>query len=253
MLLHINIEPEYLDVNVHPTKMELRFRNGEQVYQMIFQAISQALAHKELIPQVDLVKREEEKALEEAERKAPHPEPFEVRRQEAMGQKPSAPTVTQKPSPVYKSEAIYGKIAESRTELVPEQPAEKPKPVVAQQHNPIPKEEPRQAVVPQRAEEPVLQPEKPDATEDFPGKGAGGGENGFLRRVHRERGCPYSYGGSVCGTSGRADFRLQPGGDPPVRAASPEMACSRLYGYGRTDPFVDPGGTESHTAGTAEL
>lgn len=167
VLLHINIEPEYLDVNVHPTKMELRFRNGEQVYQMIFQAISQALAHKELIPQVDLVKREEEKALEEAERKAPHPEPFEVRRQEAMGQKPSAPTVTQKPSPVYKSEAIYGKIAESRTELVPEQPAEKPKPVVAQQHNPIPKEEPRQAVVPQRAEEPVPQPEKPQQLDLF--------------------------------------------------------------------------------------
>ena len=85
VLLHISIEPEYLDVNVHPTKMELRFRNGEQVYQMIFQAISQALSHKELIPQVDLVKREEEKALEEAQKKAPHPEPFEVKRK-ATGQ-----------------------------------------------------------------------------------------------------------------------------------------------------------------------
>lgn len=149
VLLHINIEPEYLDVNVHPTKMELRFRNGEQVYQMIFQAISQALAHKELIPQVDLVKREEEKALEEAQKKAPHPEPFEVRRQAVMGQKPGASGDMQtqgfgqtipgqaqisggnqmvsqperQASPVYKSEAIYGKIAESRTELVPEPPA----------------------------------------------------------------------------------------------------------------------------------
>ena len=118
VLLHISIEPEYLDVNVHPTKMELRFRNGEQVYQMIFQAISQALSHKELIPQVDLVKREEEKALEEAQKKAPHPEPFEVKRQAAMVQK-SDESRTMQP-PIYKSEAVYGKIAESRAELEPE-------------------------------------------------------------------------------------------------------------------------------------
>ena len=129
VLLHISIEPEYLDVNVHPTKMELRFRNGEQVYQMIFQAISQALSHKELIPQVDLVKREEEKALEEAQKRAPHPEPFEVKRQAAMVQKPGesrtmqpqepAKSRTMQPS-IYKSEAVYGKIAESRAELEPE-------------------------------------------------------------------------------------------------------------------------------------
>ena len=129
VLLHISIEPEYLDVNVHPTKMELRFRNGEQVYQMLFQAISQALSHKELIPQVDLVKREEEKALEEAQKKAPHPEPFEVKRQAAMVQKsdesrtmqPQEPAKsrTMQP-PIYKSEAVYGKIAESRAELEPE-------------------------------------------------------------------------------------------------------------------------------------
>ncbi len=129
VLLHISIEPEYLDVNVHPTKMELRFRNGEQVYQMIFQAISQALSHKELIPQVDLVKREEEKALEEAQKRAPHPEPFEVKRQAAMVQKsdesrtmqPQEPAKsrTMQP-PIYKSEAVYGKIAESRAEPEPE-------------------------------------------------------------------------------------------------------------------------------------
>lgn len=132
VLLHISIEPEYLDVNVHPTKMELRFRNGEQVYQMIFQAISQALSHKELIPQVDLVKREEEKALEEAQKRAPHPEPFEVKRQAAMVQEPAksrtmqpqepvkSRTMQPQGSPIYKNEEIYGKIAESRVELVPE-------------------------------------------------------------------------------------------------------------------------------------
>ena len=127
--IHFKINPAIIDVNVHPTKMELRFRNGEQVYQMIFQAISQALSHKELIPQVDLVKRKEEKALEEAQKKAPHPEPFEVKRQAAMVQKPGesrtmqpqepAKSRTMQP-PIYKSEAVYGKIAESRAEPEPE-------------------------------------------------------------------------------------------------------------------------------------
>ena len=129
VLLHISIEPEYLDVNVHPTKMELRFRNGEQVYQMIFQAISQALSHKELIPQVDLVKQEEEKALKEAQKRAPHPEPFEVKRQAAMVQKtgesktmqPQEPAKSRTMQPsIYKSEAVYGKIAESRVDPEPE-------------------------------------------------------------------------------------------------------------------------------------
>ncbi len=85
VLLHIRIEPEYLDVNVHPTKMELRFRDAEQIYQMIYQAVSGALAQKELIPQVSLEKKEKtaeerktEKLLE------PRPEPFEVKRKSGL-------------------------------------------------------------------------------------------------------------------------------------------------------------------------
>lgn len=78
-LLHLTIEPEYLDVNVHPTKMELRFREGERIYQMIYQAVSDALAHKELIPKVSLTEEKEEKKADSLI-KQPHPEPFETRR-----------------------------------------------------------------------------------------------------------------------------------------------------------------------------
>lgn len=80
-MLHFRIEPELLDVNVHPTKMELRFRDGEMVYHLVFQAVSQALAHKELIPEVELVKRENGRA--QALMK-PLPEPFEKKRRMAM-------------------------------------------------------------------------------------------------------------------------------------------------------------------------
>lgn len=80
VLLHLNIEPEYLDVNVHPTKMELRFRDGERIYKMICHAISETLAQKELIPQVSLDKKAEIQKQKQEEKQAPHPEPFEVRR-----------------------------------------------------------------------------------------------------------------------------------------------------------------------------
>ena len=88
VLLHLTIEPEYLDVNVHPTKMELRFRDGEKIYQMIYHAVSEALSEKELIPQVTFDKRKEEKRQENEEKKAEirafHPEPFEVKRRSEL-------------------------------------------------------------------------------------------------------------------------------------------------------------------------
>ena len=53
-MLHLSIDPETLDVNVHPTKMELRFSDGEYVFNRTLEAVGEALAHKELIPQVTL-------------------------------------------------------------------------------------------------------------------------------------------------------------------------------------------------------
>ncbi len=51
-VLHIEIDSSLLDVNVHPSKMELRFRNAEEIYQNIINAIRYALTHRELIPEV---------------------------------------------------------------------------------------------------------------------------------------------------------------------------------------------------------
>lgn len=85
-LLHFTIEPEYLDVNVHPTKMELRFRDGERIYQLVRDMVSDALSHKELIPEVDLEKTQGKQKEEKQEREQENqrPEPFERRRLEAM-------------------------------------------------------------------------------------------------------------------------------------------------------------------------
>ena len=86
--LHISIDGSLLDVNVHPTKMELRFRNQEQIYPYILKLIGDTLLGKELIPEsvCDDEKTEKDKInneLKEQKKQVaykPLAEPFEVNR-----------------------------------------------------------------------------------------------------------------------------------------------------------------------------
>ena len=54
VVLHIEIDGEHVDVNVHPTKMELRFNNQQEVYNSIYAAVDQGLHAQELIPHVEV-------------------------------------------------------------------------------------------------------------------------------------------------------------------------------------------------------
>ncbi len=53
-MLQFTIDQSFLDVNVHPAKMELRFRDGEMIYRMVYHSLSMALSKRELIPKVSL-------------------------------------------------------------------------------------------------------------------------------------------------------------------------------------------------------
>lgn len=98
-MLHFTIDPQSLDVNVHPTKMELRFSDGEKIYNSVLKAVSNALAHKELIPEVELEPKKEEKPKETAKHPAPRPEPFEVQRRKNLT--PPAPSLQERPPVTY--------------------------------------------------------------------------------------------------------------------------------------------------------
>ena len=137
-LLHFTIEPELIDVNVHPSKMELRFKDGEAVYQMVYHAVTSALSGKELIPTASLPEPRvpnqpevsgQQKTQSQAEGyshpknrsasdngsfpKAPSshgPEPFEKKRMEAMG------IVKEPPSPYGKEPPVPPSAEEKKEE-----------------------------------------------------------------------------------------------------------------------------------------
>ena len=79
--LHIEMEGNDLDVNVHPRKMEVRFARGPEVYDAIYETVRRALTKREMIPQVSVGREEPKPVLKAPVQKSVEvPEPFEVKR-----------------------------------------------------------------------------------------------------------------------------------------------------------------------------
>lgn len=112
-MLQFTIDQSFLDVNVHPAKMELRFRDGEMIYKMVYHSLSMALSKKELIPEVELTSREKRgdaPALKPVRPAQPRPEPFETRRLKSQQSSPGEESfAAEKP-------AAYGRPESDRTE-----------------------------------------------------------------------------------------------------------------------------------------
>ena len=77
-VLYFTFDQSTLDVNVHPSKMELRFDHNQEIYKQLYDVTYGALAHRNLIPDVPVEEQKEKR--EERVYKDPIPEPFEKRR-----------------------------------------------------------------------------------------------------------------------------------------------------------------------------
>ena len=115
-VLHLTLDTQALDVNVHPAKMEVRFQNGELIYQAVYQAVSEALHEKELIPEIsfDSEKKSGQKQEPVGNREIKRtPEPFETKRLAAV----TAPM----PNQVKEKEVPYGSFGKPKA-VLPEKP-----------------------------------------------------------------------------------------------------------------------------------
>lgn len=99
-VLNFSMEGSSLDINVHPTKMELRFADNMAIYQFVSETVRQALSHRELIPRVTVGR--EDKTGEKGQKaagqssgpsKPSFPEPFEKARR-SMAAEPPMPYST---------------------------------------------------------------------------------------------------------------------------------------------------------------
>ncbi len=76
-VLNFEMEPQEIDVNVHPAKMQIRIHRGKELYTFLSEAVMSRLREIEMIPDVVLEKETEEKV-----HAMKAPEPFETKRRE---------------------------------------------------------------------------------------------------------------------------------------------------------------------------
>ena len=97
--LHIYIDSKLIDINVHPTKMELRFSNNEDVRNFLYSVVSEALSEKILIPEVtvgnDTVRSKAKPPVESKQSAGIGAEPFEAKRRELDKRSVEKPKATE--------------------------------------------------------------------------------------------------------------------------------------------------------------
>lgn len=129
-VLYLAMDEELMDVNVHPTKMEVRFANGEQLYQTLLGMLRDTLQGRDLVPEVSV---HEEKT--------------------GAGEKPQAPAKTE-PAPRAPQPFERNRISEIRRSIAKDSPYE-----LKYAPRPLPQPQPEQKTGTQEQPAAVSEPE----------------------------------------------------------------------------------------------
>lgn len=84
-VLYLTLPPEKCDVNVHPTKMEFKYDNERELFEIITRTIRETLTHREIIPKENSEDKNKVAGQDKKGKAAPEkpPEPFETERKHA--------------------------------------------------------------------------------------------------------------------------------------------------------------------------
>jgi len=65
VVLNITVDESLIDVNVHPTKLDIKFSNQEDLFELVFKMIRDKITKKTLIPNIEILNRDTYFKLEE--------------------------------------------------------------------------------------------------------------------------------------------------------------------------------------------
>ena len=95
--LYLSLPYECVDVNVHPSKLELKFTDSEAIYELAYNAVRDTLSGKNMIVKASLSEEQDQKEIKKENEKRLNethiPEPFEIK-------KPVTPVVQEIKKPV---------------------------------------------------------------------------------------------------------------------------------------------------------
>lgn len=115
--IHITVPPEFIDVNVHPSKMELRFADNEAIYHAVYQTVQDGLSGKNMIVPVSLSEKEDRKEQKQQilmQQKISVPEPFETKRKEWIS------------SEIREAKPVYQSVQKTEVTPIPPHTSERP-------------------------------------------------------------------------------------------------------------------------------